>query len=258
MLALILAGLLTAPLRAAETPPLRRAHSHNDYLQARPLQDALDRGFCSVEVDVHLRGKELLVGHAGGDVKPGVTLQSLYLDPLLQRVRKHGGRVYPEGPSLTLFVEFKSNGEQSYPVLRDILTQYREMLSVYTPEGLEQKAVTVIITGRRPRDLLRAEKVRYAGIDGDLDERGSQEPGLFPAVSASWAANFTWRGGAMSAQERARLERYVREAHVQRRLLRFYAIPDREEAWDLLHKAGVDLINTDRLEGLKAYLLRRP
>lgn len=253
---LALAGLLAAPLLAAEPLPLVRAHSHNDYRQARPLQDALDRGFCSVEADVHLRGHDLLVGHAGGDIKPGVTLQSLYLDPLLERVRQHGGRVYPGGPTLLLFVEFKSDGDASYPVLREILKKYEEMLTVFTPGAMEQKAVTIIITGRRPSGLLRAEAVRFAAIDGDLGDLGSDEKTLFPAISENWGSTFQWRGGSMSALELNRLGRYVREAHEHKRLLRFYGIPDREEAWALLFKSGVDLINTDHLDGLKAFLLR--
>ena len=39
---------------AAEPTPLIRAHAHNDYEHTRPLFDALDHGFGSVEADVHL------------------------------------------------------------------------------------------------------------------------------------------------------------------------------------------------------------
>ena len=49
-------GLLLAVARAADEPvtPLRQAHAHNDYEHPRPLLDALDHGFCSVEADVFL------------------------------------------------------------------------------------------------------------------------------------------------------------------------------------------------------------
>src|SRR5436190_1820266 len=39
---------------AAEVRCLPNAHAHNDYLHTRPLLDALDQGFCSVEADIHL------------------------------------------------------------------------------------------------------------------------------------------------------------------------------------------------------------
>src|SRR4051812_44226103 len=51
---------------AADQPaptPLKNAHAHNDYLHPRPLFDALDQGFTSVEVDVFLVNGQLLVGH---------------------------------------------------------------------------------------------------------------------------------------------------------------------------------------------------
>ena len=39
-------------LMGQDVSPLRRAHAHNDYYHKRPLLDALDQGFCSVEADV--------------------------------------------------------------------------------------------------------------------------------------------------------------------------------------------------------------
>jgi hypothetical protein len=43
--------------------PLANAHAHNDYEHKRPLFDALDNGFTSVEADVFLVDGKLLVGH---------------------------------------------------------------------------------------------------------------------------------------------------------------------------------------------------
>src|SRR5204862_3959746 len=63
-------------------PPLIRAHAHNDYEHSRPLLDALDRGFCSIEADVWLVDGRLLVAHDRNAVKAERTLQTLYLDPL--------------------------------------------------------------------------------------------------------------------------------------------------------------------------------
>lgn len=51
--------------------PLTRAHSHNDYLHDRPLFDALDQGFCSVEADVFYLEGQFLVAHERPEVVPG-------------------------------------------------------------------------------------------------------------------------------------------------------------------------------------------
>src|SRR5215831_8197157 len=86
---------LAASCLAAEPTPLIHTHAHNDYEHKRPLFDALEHGFCSVEADIYLVDGKLLVAHNPWQVKPNLTLQSLYLDPLRERVKKNGGRVYP-------------------------------------------------------------------------------------------------------------------------------------------------------------------
>src|SRR5438046_202094 len=92
-LGLVLAGLPVAPAGDKQpTPvvPLRQAHAHNDYEHKRPLLDALDHGFCSVEADIFLVDGALLVGHTRLDLKPGRTLEALYLEPLRQRAKANG------------------------------------------------------------------------------------------------------------------------------------------------------------------------
>ena len=71
--------------------PLAQAHAHNDYDHDRLLLDALEHGFTSVEADVWLVDGELLVAHDLADAKQGVTLESLYLDPLQEMVRSQPG-----------------------------------------------------------------------------------------------------------------------------------------------------------------------
>ena len=46
-----------------KTTPLLRTHAHNDYEHTRPLLDALEQRFCSVEADVWLVEGQLLVAH---------------------------------------------------------------------------------------------------------------------------------------------------------------------------------------------------
>ncbi|MBI3553567.1 MAG: hypothetical protein HY077_13810 [Elusimicrobia bacterium] len=258
MASLLCALVLAASAASAPTPAvLLRAYSHNDYKHERPLFDALDRGFFGVEADVHLRGQELLVGHKGGDVRPGATLQKLYLDPLLRRVRENGGRVYRGGPKgFLLMIEFKSNGEESYSALRQILGGYREMLTVYYGDRIKEAAVTISITGHRPNAMLRDEPMRLAGIDGDFHDVREPEKTLYPTISDDFSSYFQWHG-ELSPQGRQRLRRFVDEAHARGRKLRLYGIPANEELWGELYAAGVDLINTDDLDKLRDWLLKK-
>ena len=241
------------------TLPLMRAHAHNDYLHPRPLLDALELGFCSVEADIFLIDGQLLVAHDRDKVTPERTLQSLYLDPLYERFRRLGGRVFPAGPTVTLLIDFKSEADATYVALRKVLQPYRDMLTRFTADTTREGAVTIIVSGNRPYEMLAAESVRWVASDGrlaDLDRNPSIH--LVPLVSDNWKNHFEWRGeGPVPEADLARLNDTVNLAHQQGRRIRFWAVPDRPEAWDVMADYGVDLINTDRLTGLARFLMER-
>lgn len=243
----------------ADPVPLTQAHSHNDYEHKRPLFDALDHGFCSVEADVHLVDGQLLVAHARSQVKPGRTLEALYLDPLRERVKKNGGHVYAGGPECTLLVELKGDWKTGYPVLREILKQYAEMLSTFGPEGTRTNAIRVIITGNRSREMFAGETTRLAELDGDLPDLETDAPAnLVPWISANWGANFKWRGaGEFPEAEKAKLKAIVDKAHQQGRQVRFWGAPEKPVFWGELLTNGVDLINADDLDAAQKFLLER-
>lgn len=257
--------LATLPTGAAQprVTPLLQAHAHNDYLHTRPLLDALAHGFASVEADVYLVGDQLRVAHEADKVTPERTLQALYLDPLRQRVKDNGGRVYQEASRFFLLIDLKTEAEPTYRRLHEILAGYSEMLTTFDAKGRQDKAVTVIVTGNRPLELMRSQAVRYAGYDGrltDLDAKDGAD--LIPLISDTWVKCFMWKGeGPMPAQERQKLDEIVRKAHAKGRLVRFWATPDapgpaREALWRVLLTAGVDLLNTDDLKGLQEFLLQ--
>jgi hypothetical protein len=259
MLTLVLS--LVPALAAPPAPPvipLRHAHAHNDYQHRRPLLDALDRGFCSVEADIFLVRGELLVGHTWLDLRRDRTLEKLYLQPLRERAKAGKGRVYPAGPDFYLLIDIKTDGKETYAVLDKLLARYADILSVTDNGRFQRKAVTVVLSGNRPAAVVRAQKVRYAGLDGRAGDLKSSAPAhLVPYVSMSWTAHFGWRGkGPMPKEEKAKLRTMVQQAHKHGRLLRFWATPENEAVWRELRAAGVDWINTDKLDELRAFLLK--
>jgi hypothetical protein len=246
--------------------PLPRAHAHNDYEHTRPLLDALDHGFTSVEADIYLVGGELLVGHDPEDLVPGRTLQSLYLDPLAQRVRTNHGKVFRGSrQQLQLLVDIKNTGAATYSELDRVLRDYRRMLTAYAHGKVRPGAVTVVISGDRPRDLMAAQSVRYAFFDGRGTDLGKGDsPEFMPLISENWNNVFTWQGvGPMPAAERERLHQAIGVAHANGQRVRFWATPDiagpaREAVWRELVAADVDHINTDDLAGLEDFLRSSP
>jgi hypothetical protein len=253
----LLAFLCVGALVRAEPVPLTRVHAHNDYEHKRPLFDALDHGFCSVEADIYLVDAQLLVAHDRSQVRPERTLQALYLDPLRERVKKNGGRVYSNGPEVTLLIDLKTDWKQIYPVLRGVLKQYADMLVTFHDGTMETNAIIAIITGNRSKEMFQGESVRYAALDGELEDLGSgYKADFIPWISGNWSRSFHWRGtGTMPEDEKKKLKEIVSRAHEQGRKVRFWGSPDQPVFWRELLDDEVDLINTDDLAGAQKFLM---
>ncbi|MFE6186208.1 phosphatidylinositol-specific phospholipase C/glycerophosphodiester phosphodiesterase family protein [Streptomyces sp. NPDC056465] len=272
-LATTAAGVFIPAQAAAATParphrprPLARAHAHNDYLHARPLHDALAHGFTSVEADIFLVDGELLVAHEAGSLDPARTLVSLYLDPLLARVRAHHGTVHAGySDPLHLLIDIKSDGAATYLALDRVLRRYRAILSSSVHGRVRTGAVTPVISGdRAARTPMEAQTTRYAFYDGRPEDLGTAAPASFmPLISGNWSTIFGWRGtGPFPAAERDLLRTSVAAAHARGQRVRFWGTPDlagpeRDAVWTELVAAGVDHLNTDDLAGLETFLRRR-
>ncbi len=243
--------------------PILSGHSHNDYLQPTPLWDALSLGFTSIEVDIYLVGGALLVGHDEEDLEATRTLQSLYLDPLRDHVRAHDGWVYQSDHSLDLLVDIKSDAGSTYQELRDVLARYSDMLTNYSETGVQMGAISVIVSGNRPRELMVAEEVRLATYDGRIEDLQSPMPDNFVSViSDNWEDHFSWRGlGSLSEADSRRLAQTLGAAHGSGYRLRFWNIPAPvggpiQEVWRRLLEAGVDLLSVDDVSGYRDFLVR--
>jgi len=248
--------------------PLLHASAHRDQIHARPLFDSLDLGFCSIELDVHLVDGKLLVAHDRRDLRPNRTLQSIYFDPLRQRAKENGGRLYRNGPTFTLLVDFKTDAVKTYAVLRKVLEEYADIVTTVENGKVSERAVTVVLSGNATTDPAAKKEIladiakspQYASIDGRLQsDLASDLPAyVIPVISDDWNKHFKWRGpGPMPAEEKTRLCEMVKKAHEKGRRVRFWATPDKPEFWDELFAAGVDLINTDHPQALKKYLLEK-
>lgn len=245
-------------------------HAHNDYLHERPLLDALDAGFSSLEVDVFLVGDQLLVGHTRLELRSDRTLERLYLEPLLQIVgrnevksgKKSGGYVFAPNQELQLLVDIKTSAEPTYERLAEVLENYRAMLTRVENSVVHRGAVTVVLSGNRPIESVTAQPRRLVALDGRLSDleidgksHASRPPHLMPLISDRWGAHFRWNGtGEMSTEESKKLADIVNQTHAAGRKLRFWATPDEPSVWARLRDAGVDYINADDLVGLKDFL----
>ena len=169
-----------------------------------------------------------------------------------------------DGDPFTLLVDIKSRDAQAtYRELSRELRRYKRMLASFGPGEAREGAVTVVVSGNRPADLLQGQSVRYAAYDGLLQGLGlASDRTLVPMFSAPWNRQFTWRGvGEMSERERNALTQMVQVSHSNGQRVRFYETPgspkDRAamcRVWQELLAARVDYINTDHLTDLRRFL----
>lgn len=224
-----------------------QAHAHNDYEHARPLFDAMDHGFRSVEVDIHLIDDRLYVAHGRPKASERRTLESLYLSPLDSMAALEAGRKFID--SITLLVDIKTNPTATLQKLLEVLRGYPRLF----PTGI----VRIIISGNRDYELIL--KSANVSIDGRPDDLGKGYPAdKMPLISDQYRHWMQWNGkGTPNSSDLEKVRALAQRVHAENKKLRLWAIPDREEAWSVLLDAGVDLINTDRLEAMNMFLDKR-
>jgi len=237
------------------------AYAHNDYLNDHPLQDALDGGFRGVEADYFLVDGELLVAHDLEDVRPGRTLEALYLRPLRERIDRLGC-VQPGEPVFFLNIESKREGPETYDALHDLLSNYEDILTTVRDGKVIPGPVQVILVGWFPPLAdLAAQPVRYAAGQAhyqDLPADHARHPAhLLKLITVKYRDEFAWDGCPPRPGEftwRLHEIRKVRDA-VPGRILRVFAVPGSAEVHAALLAGGVDLIGTKDLQMTRRLLL---
>ena len=240
LIILLLFGFLPMQLN-----PKPGFHSHNDYVHSRPLVEALEQGFDSVEADVFLVKNELLVGHFLWETKPERTLESLYLLPL--------SNLHKEGKlkNIWLMVDIKTNEAEPSAILLD--QQLRRYPGLFSKVGEKDNApVKVLLSGNMPREWVCSGKSNLLRLDGrEADLGKADQAGIFPWVSEPWSKHFSWKGkGPISEIEKAKLKTMALKAASANQQLRFWGAPDLPECWKIQAESGVQRIGTDNLPGL--------
>ncbi len=118
----------------------------------------------------------------------------------------------------------------------------------YFNRGANSKAVQVIISGERPRitAYLDYPLLQFDGRPSEVyDEETLRKIAL---ISDNFRSYSQWDGtGEIPKEDRDKLKRVIKRAHSDNKPFRFWAIPDTPNSWKQLKKAGVDIINTDKV-----------
>jgi hypothetical protein len=242
---------------AAQTLIIPVGHSHNDYTRKRPLHDALDNGFFSVEVDIFYRNGNFLVAHTVLGIKKKKTIEKLYLEPLKLIVEKNKGKVYPDGPlEFEMMIDFKGQWTiESMRELENKLLEFTSLLTRYENGIHRPNAVKVLLSGGGYLNWVRNDNPRLFSVDAGLGDITSEHDAyLICRNSGLYGSNFKWRGkGEMPVEEKEKLFQLCNEAKQHGRKIRFWSCPHNENVWRELLDAGVGWVNVDRLKKFRMF-----
>lgn len=222
----------------------QKIHAHNDYAQPRPFVNAYEQRADFIEADVWLQDGKLVVSHD----KPQAgapTLDSLYIKPIVALFKQYTDRVsQTRDYTFGLVIDVKDSPAE---VLPKLLVTLQENLVCFN-RSANPRAVQVIISGNRPKvdTYLDYSLLQFDGRPSEIyDEETLKRVAL---ISDNFRSYSRWDGtGDLPDLDREKLKRVIKRAHNDGKPIRFWAIPDLPNAWKQLKKAGVDVINTDKV-----------
>ncbi len=231
----------------------KNAHSHNDYLQSQPFYTAHGNGFASMEIDVFQVGDELCVAHEETEIDPKLTIESLYIEPLLRQIKLNGdSKAYKDGGSLQLMIDLKTSGAPALRLLESKLKPLRQYFDVQK----NSNAVKLVITGDAPAPEYFKDYDNIFFFDGRRNT--NYTPEQLNRV-AFFSANFKdfsgWNGlGRMITPDSLKAKNFVDSVHQVGKPVRFWGNPDTKTCWQAFIKIGVDYLNTDSPSEMAKFL----
>jgi len=232
------------------------AHSHNDYANSIPFWLAYNNHFGSIEADIWAVNGNLLVAHHETEIKPELTLDSLYIEPVVNAFRKNRGKAWNDNPSsFQLLIDVKTEAE---PALSMLIEKLRKYPDVFDPE-VNENAVRIVISGNRPEPSGFIKYPEFIFFDGLFDKQYNENQiKRVPLFSENLKAVIAWDGdGEIPENEKIRLQSVIDSVHSLNRKIRFWNAPDNLNTWNTFINMGIDYLNTDQIVRLAEYLKSR-
>jgi alkaline phosphatase len=225
--------------------------AHNDYTKPIPLQVAFQYEVGYIEVDVFLRGDDLVVAHTRLEINQTKTIDKIYLEPLAKLIADRAF-IYPDSTKkLILMVDMKTSGEATLNALVNTLQKYPSLLSC--------KNFSLAVSGEVPPPSVWKNYPDFIHFDGrPTISYTDDELKRISLISANFKDYSNWNGkGELNKRDIKKITEVVNSAHLKGKPFRFWATPDTETAWSELIKLNVDILNTDDVTGLATFLKNR-
>ena len=225
-------------------------HAHNDYQKPEPLTNALRHKVFSIEADIYLSGNRLLVAHDKKELPTAPTLDSLYLQPIIELFRRHNGIISEDSAyAPVLMIDIKENGEAAIAQLIKLVSAHRSVFD----RSLNAKAVQLVISGDRgpsSKWTFYPLNILFDGRPNEVyDSATLQRVAL---ISDSYLKYTNPRDSSNRL-----IIQVANKVHGMGRLFRLWAAPDNPGSWTRQQQQGIDIINTDKVEECRTNFLRK-
>ncbi|KAJ6132514.1 hypothetical protein N7471_007729 [Penicillium samsonianum] len=258
-------------------------HSHNDYWRDEPFYTGLSHGCTSTEADVWLYNGTLYVGHDQSALKASRTLESLYINPILDVLERQNPEspfissptkngVWDTAPDQTLyfFIDVKTSGPETFKAVIAALEPLRErgyLTTVKDGKTVTNGPVTIIGTGETPFDMVAPIKDRDYFFDAPLadlnDPKYADVTGVISPVAST---DFQEAVGKitvdtdpiLSDDQLEALRDQIATANERGIGARYWNTPyfpirARNLVWRTLLREGVILLNADDLDAVASH-----
>lgn len=224
-------------------------HAHNDYQKSEPLTNALRYKAFSIEADIFLSGNRLLVAHDISELLITRTLDSLYLQPIIELFGKNAGAISADNNyTPVLMIDIKNKGEETIAALIKLLSPHQNVFD----RTVNAKAVQVVLSGDRGAVSKWISYPSYIFFDGrpkeEYDHGTLQRVAFF---SDSWVPY-----ALQPIDNNERLKMVIDKVHRLGKYIRLWGSPDNSDSWKLLQELGIDIINTDKVEECSNYFYK--
>ena len=252
-----LATLFLTPSLWAQ-PALPCGHSHNDYLQERPLYEAVELGYGSIEIDICLTDKkELKVAHVPWFLGGKKEVEELYFAPIAKMIEEKSPvfRYSTEYP-LNLLIDFKKNADSTYKYLKNVFTKYARYITQYGMNGqvIHRGPLVINLTGNKPWAAMAKDTLLYARMDGplllsDTNAIDTTYLRMTGRVAANYQELVAFKKQCKTEEEfYSRVKANIGWYNRHHLTARYYAVPNKAENWEELVRCGLNWINVDKLK----------
>lgn len=237
------------PAAVGQSYDASRVFAHNDYDGPDPFHTAYKLKVGYIEADVFLEENKLMVAHHKHEIRSDRTLEDLYLEPLNKLLSSNNGYVFADTTrTLTLMIDLKTEGVATLNAIVETLAQY--------PRLTDSPTLQVMISGNVPNPALWEKYPAFIYFDGRPGvQYSSAQWKRISMISTNFRSHVKWNGeGTLSDEARQKIAVLAADARKHGKKFRFWATPDFENAWRELKAINADVIVTDRVPEVVAFL----